>query len=197
MSFLCWQALLVLFFDKVSSLIDLQELEGAKYGVEILNTPLAIRQVVENSVDVVSKYGQRYRCSWPAFEATRSKDKETSKNETEETSTSDVIKKLLTPMAGACLTTVSWTLVAESFGPFARGEGGPEGAYFEYSTMSASVALRATVGAPIEVSVVVLIDRIIVGVAHKKVQEHFMNEGERLTLSPHHTPVRTVLTTCE
>lgn len=74
---------------------------------------LCVVKVVENSVDVVSKYGQRYRCSWPAFEATRSKDKETSKNETEETSTSDVIKKLLTPMAGACLTTVSVRIIVD------------------------------------------------------------------------------------
>ena len=65
-------------------------------------------------MDVVSKYGQAYRCSLPVFEDEKqtnnegkTRENEMRSSESEGMSTSDVIRQLLSPMKGACLTKVT------------------------------------------------------------------------------------------
>jgi hypothetical protein len=95
---------------QVKCLLDIHELEEAKYGLEILDIPMTFGQEVEHSVDVLSKYGQAYRCSLPVFEDEKRSseaDGKASDSESEEMSASDVIRKLLSPMKGGCLMKVA------------------------------------------------------------------------------------------
>lgn len=83
--------------------LDIEELKSVNYGLDIISEPVLWTQkntaITSNSIQVTSKYGQHYRCSYPnRMEADKKKE------EKEKVAMETGIPELLKPLeAGPCL----------------------------------------------------------------------------------------------
>ncbi|XP_065838504.1 protein OS-9-like isoform X2 [Oscarella lobularis] len=88
---------------RIAAYLDIEELRSAAFGLEILDEPISVREPSENTLNVVSRHGQPYRCAIPS-----ENDVEAQLNRNPETDTppqpeANAVEQLLSRLTGTCL----------------------------------------------------------------------------------------------
>ncbi|XP_067686141.1 protein OS-9-like isoform X2 [Haliotis asinina] len=110
--------LLVLFLAQSKSFLDFEELKSTHYGIDIVNVPVKVGQEVPGSVvQLSSKFGQSYQCSFP-----NQVEQEKQKEEEEKLALETGILQLLKPFKtqGCLFKTKDWWSYEFCYGKFIR-----------------------------------------------------------------------------
>ncbi|XP_041371888.1 protein OS-9-like [Gigantopelta aegis] len=108
----------LLFFDLCTSFFDIDELKTVHYGLDIASEPVVVTEELPvGAIELMSKYGQQYRCSFPDHSI---QDKE--KEEQEKVAMETGILQLLKPLeSGDCLfKTKDWWTYEFCYGKYIR-----------------------------------------------------------------------------
>ncbi|XP_046357552.2 protein OS-9-like [Haliotis rufescens] len=110
--------LLVLFLAQSKSFLDFEELKSTHYGIDIVNEPVKMGQEVPGSVvQLSSKFGQAYQCSFP-----NQVEQEKQKEEEEKLALETGILQLLKPFStqGCLFKTKDWWSYEFCYGKYIR-----------------------------------------------------------------------------